>query len=143
MERLQQSGRSVSLLVSRDVEGVVEPARNHRATSIDVRPVSLKEIFLSLVMCAGGPIAAICRDRIIAVTSLAMQSISRVKPRDQSPELLAVIGGTKEVSTYPFGDFFPQSQVAFDRGMRRGPGCILWRQSCCGKLANCINPRRV
>ena len=49
VERLQQSGRSVSLLVSRDVEGVVEAARNHRATSINVRPVSLKEIFLSLV----------------------------------------------------------------------------------------------
>ncbi len=42
-------GRSVSLLVSRGVEGVVENARARQAVSVDVRPVSLKEIFLGMV----------------------------------------------------------------------------------------------
>ena len=66
VERLQQSGRSVSLLVSRDVEGVVEAARNHRATSINVRPVSLKEIFLSLVRI---PMMSISRSDVMAISA--------------------------------------------------------------------------
>jgi ABC-2 type transport system ATP-binding protein len=49
VECIYGEGRSVSLLVSRGVEGVVENARARQAVSVDVRPVSLKEIFLGMV----------------------------------------------------------------------------------------------
>jgi ABC-2 type transport system ATP-binding protein len=49
VECIHGEGRSVSLLVSRGVEGIVENARACRAISVDVRPVSLREIFLGTV----------------------------------------------------------------------------------------------
>jgi ABC-2 type transport system ATP-binding protein len=49
IERADASGRTMSLLVSRGVDGVVEQARARQAVSVDVRPVSLKEIFLGTV----------------------------------------------------------------------------------------------
>lgn len=49
VERLEQSGRTVSLLVSRNVNLVIEKAKREQPLSIDVHPVSLKEIFLETV----------------------------------------------------------------------------------------------
>jgi len=49
VERMHTSGRMLSLLVSRDVDGIVERARSQQAVSIDVRPVTLKEIFLGAI----------------------------------------------------------------------------------------------
>jgi len=49
VERIQASGRMVSLLVSRNVDDVVERARARDAVSVDVRPVSLKEIFMGSI----------------------------------------------------------------------------------------------
>jgi len=49
IERMDASGRVMSLLVSHGVDGVVEQARARQAVSVDVRPVSLKEIFLETV----------------------------------------------------------------------------------------------
>jgi ABC-2 type transport system ATP-binding protein len=46
IERVQVDGRSASLFASRNVEGIVARAQALHATSIDVLPVSLKEIFL-------------------------------------------------------------------------------------------------
>lgn len=46
IERVQVDGRSASLFASRNVEGIVAQAHALHATSIDVLPVSLKEIFL-------------------------------------------------------------------------------------------------
>jgi ABC-2 type transport system ATP-binding protein len=49
IERVDAGGRVMSLLVSHGVDGVVEQARARHAVSVDVRPVSLKEIFLGSV----------------------------------------------------------------------------------------------
>ena len=49
IERMDASGRVMSLLVSHGVDCVVEQARARQAVSVDVRPVSLKEIFLETV----------------------------------------------------------------------------------------------
>jgi ABC-2 type transport system ATP-binding protein len=46
IERLVVDGRSVSVFASHNVEGIVERAHALHATSVDVLPVSLKEIFL-------------------------------------------------------------------------------------------------
>jgi ABC-2 type transport system ATP-binding protein len=49
VESVNGSGRSVSLLVSANLERVVENAKARQAISVEVRPVSLKEIFLGTV----------------------------------------------------------------------------------------------
>jgi ABC-2 type transport system ATP-binding protein len=49
VECIDGAGRSVSLLVSSNVQAVVENAQARQAVSVDVRPVSLKEIFLGTV----------------------------------------------------------------------------------------------
>lgn len=49
VEEVNREGRVVSVLVSRNGERVVEAARARQASSIEVRPVGLKEIFLTAV----------------------------------------------------------------------------------------------
>jgi ABC-2 type transport system ATP-binding protein len=49
IEKVRTEGRTVSLVVSHNVESIVEHVRMLRAGSIDVLPVSLKEIFLEKV----------------------------------------------------------------------------------------------
>ena len=49
IQRVERNGRSLSLLVRRNAEGVLERARCLEPRSIDVRPVTLKEIFLEIV----------------------------------------------------------------------------------------------
>jgi len=46
IERVRVNGRSVSVFASHNVEGILNHAHALQATSIDVLPVSLKEIFL-------------------------------------------------------------------------------------------------
>jgi ABC-2 type transport system ATP-binding protein len=45
---VMQKGRTVSLLASNGVDELVQRARSLRASSVEVQPVSLKEIFLNL-----------------------------------------------------------------------------------------------
>ena len=49
VEKINREGRVISVLVSQNAEQVIETARARQATSIDVRPVGLKEIFLTAV----------------------------------------------------------------------------------------------
>lgn len=49
IEHLRQEGRSVSILASRNVDGLVEQARSIPGTSVEQFPVTLKEIFLEHV----------------------------------------------------------------------------------------------
>jgi ABC-2 type transport system ATP-binding protein len=49
IERVRKEGRSLSLLVSRNLEEVIDWARSLNAVSVDVVPVTLKEIFLESV----------------------------------------------------------------------------------------------
>ena len=49
VENLLQNGRSVSILASRNVEGLIEQARSIPGTSVEQFPVTLKEIFLEHV----------------------------------------------------------------------------------------------
>ncbi|HEX5707122.1 MAG TPA: ABC transporter ATP-binding protein [Pyrinomonadaceae bacterium] len=49
VERVSRDGRWLSLFVSGDAERVAEEARARNAVSVDVRPVTLKEIFLESV----------------------------------------------------------------------------------------------
>ena len=49
IERVQQDGRQLSLLVSHNLDEVINQARALRAQSVDVVPVTLKEIFLESV----------------------------------------------------------------------------------------------
>jgi ABC-2 type transport system ATP-binding protein len=49
VEHVQQDGRTVSILVSRNVDAVVEQARALPGTSVEKHPVTLKEIFLDHV----------------------------------------------------------------------------------------------
>ena len=49
VERLRTSGRQVTLLASRNADAVAELARRLGAVSVDVEPVSLREIFLETV----------------------------------------------------------------------------------------------
>jgi ABC-2 type transport system ATP-binding protein len=52
IERATPQGRTVSLLASRNIEGITEHLRMMRANTIDVLPISLKEIFLEKVKAA-------------------------------------------------------------------------------------------
>lgn len=49
VERVRAEGRAVSLVASHNVESIVEHVRMLRAASVDVLPISLKEIFLEKV----------------------------------------------------------------------------------------------
>jgi hypothetical protein len=49
IEKIQTEGRTVSLLASHNVDSIVEHVRLLRAGSVDVLPISLKEIFLEKV----------------------------------------------------------------------------------------------
>ena len=49
IERVQKDGRQLSLLVSRNLDEVINQARALHAQSVDVVPVTLKEIFLESV----------------------------------------------------------------------------------------------
>jgi ABC-2 type transport system ATP-binding protein len=49
IEKIQTEGRTVSLLASHNVDSIVEHVRMLRAGSVDVLPISLKEIFLEKV----------------------------------------------------------------------------------------------
>lgn len=49
VERVECNGRWASLLVARDVQGVIEQVRAQGGQATDVRPVALKEIFLNAV----------------------------------------------------------------------------------------------
>jgi len=48
-EHVRQEGRTVSILASRNAEGIVAQARSLAATSVEQYPVTLKEIFLEHV----------------------------------------------------------------------------------------------
>jgi ABC-2 type transport system ATP-binding protein len=49
IERIRKDGRQLSLLVSRNLDEIINQARALRAQSMDVVPVTLKEIFLESV----------------------------------------------------------------------------------------------
>lgn len=49
VEKIKTNGRQVRVLASRNAEGVVERAQEFNAVSIDVAPVSLRDIFLETV----------------------------------------------------------------------------------------------
>lgn len=49
VERIRKDGRQLSLLVSRNLDEIINQARALRAQSVDVVPVTLKEIFLESV----------------------------------------------------------------------------------------------
>jgi ABC-2 type transport system ATP-binding protein len=49
VERIRTSGHQMSVFASGNAEAVVERARDLRATSIDVAPVALREIYLQTV----------------------------------------------------------------------------------------------
>jgi ABC-2 type transport system ATP-binding protein len=49
IDHLRRHGRTVSLLVHADVDAVVDRARERGARSVEVRPVTLKELFLDHV----------------------------------------------------------------------------------------------
>jgi ABC-2 type transport system ATP-binding protein len=49
IERIQKDGRQLSLLVSRNLDEIIDQARALRAQTMDVVPVTLKEIFLETV----------------------------------------------------------------------------------------------
>lgn len=49
VERVRTSGRQVTVLASRNAEAVVERAQSLAAVSVEVEPVSLREIFLDTV----------------------------------------------------------------------------------------------
>ena len=49
VERIRRSGRQLTVLASRNSEAVVERARSLEAVSVDVAPVSLREVFLETV----------------------------------------------------------------------------------------------
>jgi ABC-2 type transport system ATP-binding protein len=49
VERIEAAGRSVCMLVGHDVNEVVRQVRARGAVSVDVRPVTLKEIFIGAV----------------------------------------------------------------------------------------------
>jgi hypothetical protein len=49
VESVRQEGRVVSILVSHNVEAIVEQARSVPGTSVESFPVTLKEIFLEHV----------------------------------------------------------------------------------------------
>jgi len=49
VERVEQEGRTISILASRNVDGIVEQARSFAGTSVEQYPVTLKEIFLEHV----------------------------------------------------------------------------------------------
>ena len=49
VDRIRTSGRQVVLLASRDVETVLERVRGLQPVSVDVEPVSLRELFLETV----------------------------------------------------------------------------------------------
>ncbi|HET8676931.1 MAG TPA: ABC transporter ATP-binding protein [Blastocatellia bacterium] len=49
IERIQKEGRQLSLLVSRNLDEIIDQARALRAQTMDVVPVTLKEIFLETV----------------------------------------------------------------------------------------------
>lgn len=54
VEQVRVEGRTVSVLASRNADRIVNQARALRATSIDVLPVSLKEIFLESLKRGNG-----------------------------------------------------------------------------------------
>jgi ABC-2 type transport system ATP-binding protein len=49
VQRIKANGFQMAVFVSGNAEGVVERARNFRATSIDVAPVALRDIYLQTV----------------------------------------------------------------------------------------------
>jgi len=49
IERVHVAGRTASVVASHNVDSIVEHVRMLRAGSIDVLPISLKEIFLEKV----------------------------------------------------------------------------------------------
>jgi len=49
IERVYSEGPIVSLVASRNVDAIVEQVRAMQATSVDMVPLSLKEIFLETV----------------------------------------------------------------------------------------------
>ncbi len=49
VERIQTSGRQISVFASRNVEAVIERARDLQAVSVQVAPVGLRDIFLETV----------------------------------------------------------------------------------------------
>jgi ABC-2 type transport system ATP-binding protein len=49
VERVRASGRQITVLASRNSEAVVERARSLAAVSVDVEPLSLRELFLDTV----------------------------------------------------------------------------------------------
>jgi hypothetical protein len=49
IERIQKEGRQLSLLVSRNLDEIIDQARALQAQTMDVVPVTLKEIFLESV----------------------------------------------------------------------------------------------
>jgi ABC-2 type transport system ATP-binding protein len=53
VEKVQTEGRTVSLTASHNVDSIVAHVRMLRARSVDVLPVSLKEIFLEKVRARG------------------------------------------------------------------------------------------
>lgn len=55
VERMRTSGRQVALLASRNAEAVAEFARSLGAVSVEVEPVSLREIFLETVQTGAAP----------------------------------------------------------------------------------------
>jgi ABC-2 type transport system ATP-binding protein len=50
IKQIQTSGRQVTVLASHNTESIVERARSLDAVSVDVAPVSLREVFLETVM---------------------------------------------------------------------------------------------
>jgi ABC-2 type transport system ATP-binding protein len=55
VERMRTSGRQVALLASRNADAVAELARSLGAVSVEVEPVSLREIFLETVQPDSAP----------------------------------------------------------------------------------------
>jgi len=53
VERFEQHGATVSLIVSHNVDAVVDRARQMNASNVDVAPLTLKEIFLETVRSHG------------------------------------------------------------------------------------------
>jgi ABC-2 type transport system ATP-binding protein len=49
MERVRTSGRQVTVLASRNAEAIAQLGRQRNAVSVDIAPLTLREIFLDLV----------------------------------------------------------------------------------------------
>jgi ABC-2 type transport system ATP-binding protein len=49
VERIRTRGQQMSIFASRNVEAIVERARDFQASTVDVTPVGLREIFLQMV----------------------------------------------------------------------------------------------